>query len=378
MKRRHLQQRLDEVTQQIAKKSNEQYALSQGDVVESQKLVADSSTHYVLIKKALEHVPNPVKVTTRKETVNVSEGVVHNTSIPIDEDSDVDEDLIKVSEEFTQEELFTILSGDQNQTSVVSSSDDDSDFVEVPSPVVSEPNQVILDVSINPSLLVEDDDMFMDVFGPSAKTIAKEAPMENESLISSEELVRSYVSSATLNDRKEYAKISENLIDANASSIGHNPAEPVPDSCIADSENVKEVQILLQNSPTISKEIASPKTSSASLVVETTAVSLKAGEVSVNKEKMMEIEVTAGQTGPNDGEKAGLDNGPKPLLADQVLPKSPKVLNEPPVMSTERREELETLGRIINQEQSTLIQQHGKQERLASSITDQMYLESQA
>ena len=35
------------------------------------------------------------------------------------------------------------------------------------------------------------------------------------------------------------------------------------------------------------------------------------------------------------------------------------------------------MSRIINQEQSALIQQHGRQARLGASITDQMYSESQ-
>jgi hypothetical protein len=46
-------------------------------------------------------------------------------------------------------------------------------------------------------------------------------------------------------------------------------------------------------------------------------------------------------------------------------------------ITTKRKEELEEMGRVINEEQSILIQEHGRQERLASSITDQMYSESQ-
>jgi hypothetical protein len=66
-------------------------------------------------------------------------------------------------------------------------------------------------------------------------------------------------------------------------------------------------------------------------------------------------------------------------VAFEISP-SPTKFHEPqvmPKMSDKRKEELEEMGRVINEEQSILIQQHGRQERLASSITDQMYSESQ-
>jgi hypothetical protein len=69
-------------------------------------------------------------------------------------------------------------------------------------------------------------------------------------------------------------------------------------------------------------------------------------------------------------------------VAFEISPKTAKLSEPPPppvvhTITTKRKEELEEMGRVINEEQSILIQEHGRQERLASSITDQMYSESQ-
>jgi len=64
-------------------------------------------------------------------------------------------------------------------------------------------------------------------------------------------------------------------------------------------------------------------------------------------------------------------------LIKEKQPTAAKSQEKSPVINEKRREELNELNNCINAEQSMLIQQHGKQERLATSITDQMYLEAQ-
>ena len=73
--------------------------------------------------------------------------------------------------------------------------------------------------------------------------------------------------------------------------------------------------------------------------------------------------------------EASFDNS-KDFRETIVMPSTSKVC-EPNVLNPKRIEELEEMSRIINQEQSALIQQHGRQARLGASITDQMYSESQ-
>jgi hypothetical protein len=114
LKRRNLQQRLNEVVKEIGQKTHEQFALNQGDVAESHKIASDNSTHYVLIKKALEHSTSPTKIVPKKVTdANLIEQSIKIASISEKQSKEL---LLEVDEDgFSQQELFAIFGSEQKK-----------------------------------------------------------------------------------------------------------------------------------------------------------------------------------------------------------------------------------------------------------------------
>ncbi|KZS15801.1 DNA repair complementing XP-G cells-like protein [Daphnia magna] len=188
LKRRNLQQRLDEVVKEIGQKTHEQFALTKGDVSKSYKIASDNVTHYVLIKKALEHEKKPTEMLSGK----IGNFKVSEQSVPSFDHVGI-EDVMEVDQyEFSQQELFAIMeSGNQEQAVACSSSSGgDSDFEEVPPVIHSPVNRLILDIPINPRFSCEeDDDMFADVFAhavPQKTENSGKRPKVEENILTNE------------------------------------------------------------------------------------------------------------------------------------------------------------------------------------------------
>lgn len=428
LKRRNLQQRLNEVVKEIGQKTHEQFALNQGDVAESHKIASDNSTHYVLIKKALEHSTSPTKIVPKKATD--AHVIGQSTKIASISENLSKEQIFEVDDGFSQQELFAIFGNEQKKEQVVciSSSSDDSDFEEVLSAVPSPVNRVVLDIPINPAL-AEEDDMFADIFASAVpskieKSTHRLNDLSSESDLSMEEsdvLVMKQTSclptesltattkSAVLNSTNISTNLEKENIqvllektpstpEAKLQFIDENPFENAsPRSHTKGSHSFPEVSDVievvqnstLENSAFVEKDV-SPSTQ---IKINSTEEShpcenvTKAALINTNEE-ISEVVESLPRNDFNEHVEESFEvphvnitgESSRSHVAFEILPSNTK-FNEPQVMPTtitaKRKEELEEMGRVINEEQSILIQQHGRQERLASSITDQMYSESQ-
>lgn len=408
LKRRNLQQRLDEVVKEIGRKTHEEFAVSKGDIAESYKIASDSSTHCVLIKKALEHVKKPMEDTTKK----VSSKFIQDKKVGNIED-------IEMEEEFSQQELFAILGSDEQKNQPImctSSSDEDSDLEEVP-PSMSPPVQkIILDIPINPTLAYEEDDMFADIFGPMSSEMpemkksiqADIEKVENDSLMLKEpKVIQPSSSNQSFEKQFPPAVIEKVKTKENSSQLQKMPFPDIvkPGVCqeletapeanrgIMDShavthealQNVKTAQLEKNKAP--SKEDVLYQTEG----LKTLAFSNKNKnfaeleqnsffEIMENEEETETIGKVDNWVDSNfvtkEDDNTTHDATKEGFQVENVLPSTSKI-SEQLGLNPKRKEELEEMGRIINQEQSDLIHQHGRQERLGATITDQMYIESQ-
>lgn len=439
LKRRNLQQRLNEVVKEIGQKTHEQFALNQGDVAESHKIASDNSTHYVLIKKALEHSTSPTKIVPKKVTdANVIEQSIKIASISEKQSKEL---LLEVDEDgFSQQELFAIFGSEQKKEhsvmNIISSSEEDSDFEEVPSAVPFPANRIVLDIPINPAL-AEEDDMFADIF---ASTIPSKVVEKSEHRIDDLSSVETDLSMEESDDvsviKQTLCIPAESIIAAtkplvrNSPNISANLDKEIirvllektpsteanlklcdknsfenssPRSRTEGSHSLSQVNDVieevhkqtLENSAFINEVVSSPPTQIESVSTEELHPYenlTKTALINTNEEDS-EIVKTYKKNDFNVEESVEVrhanitEENSRSHVAFEIAPSTTK-LNEPQVMrstnsnqeptiTAKRKEELEEMGRIINEEQSILIQQHGRQERLASSITDQMYSESQ-
>lgn len=444
LKRRNLQQRLNQVVKEIGQKTHEQFALTKGDVSESYKIASDNLTHYVLIKKALEHDKKPTAFMSRKvENPKVLEQSL--LTAPSDDDF-ATEDLIEHEQhEFSQQELFAIMGSENHQQAVVyiSSSDGDSDFEEVPQAIPSPVNRLILDIPINPSLAYEDDDdMFADVFAsaisqkmenstkhPDAENsmpanvaevlFMRQKPCEqtNKPISTFQPTERSPsldLLEVDLLQVKEYddllpipvhlppmGKVETTKADVFSEGVSSFPEtydQSLSENCSPDIPclevhvaNVHEA--VVQEVPSSSQglqledatfvgdiDLASPVGAHAEGPLP--CDDLLNPVLISNSDEICKISEMDKRNGTEElvGERfeARIFNVTDRSLqiADDLLLNTSEP-REQHVMSNTRREELEAIDKLIHREQSILIQQHGKQERLAASITDQMYSESQ-
>ncbi|XP_059352206.1 DNA excision repair protein ERCC-5-like [Daphnia carinata] len=438
LKRRNLQQRLDEVVKEIGQKTHEQFALPKGDVSESYKIASESATHYILIKKALEHDKKPKEILLG-ETGNSK---VSEQSIPSCDRVAI-EDVMEFDQyEFSQQELFAIMGSEKQEQAVThsSSSDGDSDFEEVP-PVIHSPiNRLILDIPINPTLTYdEEDDMFADVFSHaiSDKTEnSTKSPKVEESILANE---------TDILPVKEKSRVQTHEPLCASQSMGSKPVfelHEVGKECdhleqrstyILPEENneKKNVEVFLEGRSSFSErcDISLPENSdtgiaimgaqdaNATFVGEDITSATAVGAFTENTTFVDEditsastVDTSAEGPFPHDSlinsvlvstsiETCKINERNKKTgtgkLVDEIieahminvtdrnsqmsgdtLPNTSNV-GERLIISNKRKEELEKMDNLIQEEQSILIQQHGKQERLAASITDQMYCESQ-
>lgn len=384
LKRRNLQLRLDEVVKEIGKNNDPELILSSGEVVQSQRMVSDSSTRYVLIKKALEK--SPVKKS--------SESARKETEIVTIENEVLDEDLFTLEEDgLTQQELLAIMESQKPTVSIIStSSDDDIDFEEVPQPAP-------LSLHINPNQSYSsEEDIFADVFSTtkvSRENVILSQDIECEGVVNSD---ISYEKASTSSHAEKIALVGNNnaseraqfspkeiereSMSAASFSTNFNAASPMS-SCSGDSDlveislheekvkskclkavptNIEDIQIEDSNTPS-DGELPPGKPNADDSTTESVQEILKIS-TAVSHEK----------SDPQMEEWDESDSDVRVEASSSAVVITEESRAE---MSSQRKEELEELGRHISEEQEMLIQQHGKQERLAASITDQMYAESQ-
>lgn len=412
LKRRNLQQRLDEVVKEIGQKTQDDYALSKEDVIETRKIASDNSTSLVLIKKALQPTQTRVEAVSKEILYATTQVPQSDRNVAIEEDSDAD--IPEVSEELSQQELFAILENEKpKKASLNSSSDDDSDFEEVPS--TSTEKQIILDIPINALINEDEDDMFADVFGPLAQPTVIKCPQQirlEKNPLKDLDLPSTNMSnqnSAEYLENKPAGKELQPDVDF-VDEIHVEEVEPSKRSPHQKSDTSESIEILqttsfeqeesynntnknedseiiqVTESPSVATGNMSPR-ASTSLVVDKVTSSSNIENVALveTMEKTIKVEETNAQMDLKVDEEIlidisvddGIDSTLRAPSVSAVLPSNTSQFNRPKEITAERKEELEELSRIINREQSALIQQHGKQERFASSITDQMYIESQ-
>ena len=410
LKRRNLQQRLDEVVKEIGRRNHDEFSLCAEDTAESHKIVSDKSTHYVLIKKGLSSAQVPVmktessilqkEITPQKK--NMTNAIPASTS-----------KSLEANDEFSQEELFAILNSEKNPNTIFisSSSEDSSDLEEVISPVTSDgAHQIVFDIQINPESINKEDDMFADIFGPQVQlkinnssnltqlgysatelkcfdTIDKnsDVPEPKQNLTYSicsnldadcNDVVVNFGSEGQieLDQSKSIKQIDESQSAYSKTTLSGEELYSEPSSVAQELESIKTPPPVLMDQPVPSPDANSFPTKHSS------SAENKDSEFKDYHELHYTDESICVESLPvNDGDATLLDVGSKEDSQSSQPKKSIKSNedNYRQVISPKRREELEELGKLNNQEQSALIQQHGRQERLASSITDQMYADSQ-
>ena len=437
LKRRNLQQRLNEVVKEIGQKTHEQFALNQGDVAESHKIASDNSTHYVLIKKALGHSTSPTKIVPKKVTdANLIERSIKIASISEKQSKEL---LLEVDEDgFSQQELFAIFGSEQKKEhsvmNIISSSEEDSDFEEVPLAVPFPANRIVLDIPINPAL-AEEDDMFADIFASTIPSkVVEKSEQRPDDLSSVEDLSMEEsddvsvikqtsciptesIIAATKPLVRNSPNISANLdkeiiqvllektpsTEANLKLCDKNSFEnSSPRSRTEGSHSLSQVNDVieevhkqtLENSAFINEVVSSPPTQIESVSTEelhpyenltkTALINTNEEDSDVKTYKKNDFNVEesvevrhANFTEENSRSHVAFEIAPSTTKLNEPQVMRSTNSNQEPTITAKRKEELEEMGRIINEEQSILIQQHGRQERLASSITDQMYSESQ-
>ena len=380
LKRRNLQQRLDEIEKEISQKNHEEaYGLTDQVVGESGRIVSNDSTRYVLFKKQLDSTASSSKDPVEKATEQAS------AAISVEEgNSQLDQDAVALAEAdgFSQEEILAMLTtgGTSEQTSsslnkegsvdfernapassssalqstlaaprsappttyLSSSESSDSDFEEVPLEASSE---LVLTINPEKESFEEEDDMFADVFAPSAK------PPDTIALMDSSLEEQSDVESMSEQESSERETTIPTVVPI-FMPIG-GKARP---STIDEKVNVAE-PLVEKSQGSLLQQLPPPDRSQKSPV-----------QIFSPDEQDDAVEVIEEST----------HRAPQPLAAvKDSRSQTPKVAEAILVMDDKRREELENLHQSIEKEQSALIQLHGRQERLATSITDQMYLEAQ-
>ena len=229
------------------------------------------------------------------------------------------------------------------------SSEEDSDFEEVPPS--ENAKQILLTIPINKCQTYnEEEDIFADVFRPA------------------EQMFNITSQPVQLPDVCQIVSIAEEQ-DFHSED---KPICPENDITEVDDSTILELPSLDSIDDQNSSEVTEPDAITSEVINEKLAAkeSLELGESSP-KEASSEIP----NTGISSTSRNKIDN--EMNMTKDKRPTADRVQNKPHVIDEKRREELNQLNDNINAEQSILIQQHGRQERLATSITDQMYLEAQ-
>jgi hypothetical protein len=308
----------------------------------------------------------------------------------------------------------------------ISSSDEDSDFEEVPSALPYPGNRVILDIPINPAI-AEEDDMFADIFTSTVPLKTEKpthqsddlssvetdssmeepdvfvVPVDNTTSCKATESVIAASKETVLSSTTTTLEKENMLILSEITQVIHGADLQLSDensfvvckTVVEQPHSLSEVidvlvkKPLLENSAFIKEHVSSPPIPIGRISTEPPSIvqcdNLSQSSSVITIEETSKMIVTHKQ---NDVEGSFevrnvevTGENSRSQVAFEISPKTTKLSEPPPpvvhTITTKRKEELEEMGRVINEEQSILIQEHGRQERLASSITDQMYSESQ-
>jgi len=391
LKRRNLQLRLDEVVKEIGKNSDPELVLSSGEVVQSQRMVSDSSTRYVLIKKALEK--SPVKKTPPESAQKQIEIVTIENEVN-------NEDLFALEEDgLTQQELLTIMESQKPTNcnkSTSSSSEDDLNLEEVPQPAP-------LSLHVNPDQSYSsEEDIFADVFSPTRalrenailnqdlgfKEIVNADTSYKKALISSHASAgniaivdinnsseRSQVPLKEIEQKSVPAASFSSKFDASQMSSGSDDSDLVEVSLHEETVQPKSVEEVLSDIEEIQIEDNAKSEEEVSLQKKP---NLDKPQTESIRQEVFQIRAAVSHEELDPPMEIWDDSDSDVSVRVEESSAAVAMTEENRAdMSSQRKEELEELGRHISAEQERLIQQHGKQERLAASITDQMYAESQ-
>ena len=357
LKRRNLQKRLNEVTKEMNQSKHNFLNLESNQVAETRRIDSDNTTEYILIKKLN---PGPSEKSSKNSQDKPTE------EIQLDNDDDL-----------TQEELLAIMSSEKKVIEM-SESDDDSDLEDVVSASKS-----VISVAITKDLEYnESEDMFADVFQSSA-TIIREAPV----VMSSTCQVMSDVSDSSDEDKPEiFAFDGGNVPESSSASLLRSDTLKLFEK--TDTEHiVVENSTKSSNSPSIAQNIEAHLVQEANherLDVQDFSEDLSVTNLHeedeiiqepVNQGKAVQKVLKEVRESIQDAiEERKIVQEVQKEVTEAEKKDGDKVVRVVPGPS---RAELEALSNNIDREQLLLIQQYGREQRLATSITDQMYLEAQ-
>lgn len=428
LKRRNLQQRLNQVEKEISRKKHAPFDI-EADEITAQNIVSDSSKHYVLLKKALEKKD----ISTFKREENVKESIIRDEP----EVNFLSEDSNVVAEDLTQEEILAIMKNDsgveketqeQNVVHHISSSEDDSDLEEVPT--TSQQSEVVLSVPINPDELSSDEDMFADIFGKPGTSVQNSCvTFLNVTSSMDEETSYEAQSSTSVigHHRPEVFNLSnkeEKFAEAYPLQSESNQQKPdaseefLPDKLLcskeADStgsaEFVEVAKAIKLPKPPTPQESVIPGLSAASVASCESTEKICTAEVHkepIRKEHIVtpekdQVEASLAyhdlKTDTQAAERSSMEDVDVQVIDDSVNlvqnkflsssvsetqstrpheKDSEELFHPPQALDGAYRERLEEMDRILNEEQFMLVQERGRQERMATTLTDQIYAESQ-
>ncbi len=436
LKRRGLQKRLDEVTAEINRNKHELLDLDDDQVAESRRLASDDSTHFVLIRKMIESASSDTKPKTdpsrnllpaqlsvpitAKQMINLNDGA--DKTSPKDDKA---EQVIclddEPDQEYTQEELLAIFMNEK-KTAVSTIDDDDSDLEEVPTPsvpvisvpindgvVYKEKDDMFADifasrpgpaisVPINDVVYKEKDDMFADIFtprpGPVIETVEVMSSSDSET---ADELPRSSVSPPLVRLQPQEIPAKRRSPETVSGEVCSLPqVESVEPEILIPGE-AKKLTGFEEKPAKLQERTANahdPETSAVHLETPMKPFDDRIGLSEVNDElkkqdrdqdsksydepEMNDIpdEIDYASEDIQDDNSVGFDEEVA-VVQDKPVNKSDHLNPVEPPVSAVSREELTALSERLEHEQPLLIQEHGREKRMATTITDQMYLEAQ-
>lgn len=415
--------RLDEVAKEMSSSHHEHLYLEEGDVVHSRKIASQESTSYVLIKKSTTlstPLPTPGSSPIKKDDKNVLDR--------LSERNEIDGHPIDLEEEYSQQELFAMFSNIKQQPpaghqsgsmvlqpsiestsrvlrcsstedfqeiiSLQTSSESESDFEEVCDPVAQSP---ILSVSIDSNRLNQpyEDDIFADIFA---------VPSVNQKTVLTSQEFRETSVDCSISEKNEDPNHESNHEKFVSEEIGTSDAQPPKaalslktshcsssenedpeDGAAASADSRSEAQS--DSSTNLVDLYLSSSVANRSPLTERSTLDLRVDNTS---EEFRE-EAESAHRLVNDGHdtiiESDINDAPELYSTDSENEEaSTSVQNGVVICSVEApscssnsqsREQLEQYARRLEEEQIGLIREHGKQQRLATSITDQMSLEAQ-
>ena len=455
LKRRHLQERLDEVVQEIGRKNHEDLNLNldDGEFAESRNLASDETTRYVLIKKALSKSNQPKLVERKIVFPDPKEVDKKPIMSDLEKMNKVKPPVLDVigagvqllDDEFTQEELLFISGAGQPMKQEKSSShEEDSDFEEVLpagnaglSFIPSIDQWIQREISTSPTSYTdlqeipfmvnakkilpatdkpikqerpsstEEDSDLEEVSPPQNIKVSLTTATQREKPISSEddsdleevpapEKAKQILFSIPINQCQTYDEAEDIFSDVfrpSAQSLNTSlqslqspdASQTVPVTQVEISNSEHQVTVFQEKVVAEADDPITSKLPSTSVVDQDSPEAPEVVEDEFITEESVELAVQSASkeesfkipTHAIPSTSRGISVDPEVKVTKEKQPTGEPSQNKPFVIDERRREELNELNDHINAEQSVLMQQHARQERLATSITDQMYIEAQ-